>query len=339
MKRFRLILPLLAAALACGCARKTEPKLLPPVRVNTYTIAPQPCAARNVYVGVVEEESSAALSFPVMGTLLRICVCEGQHVRQGEVLAVLDDTSARNTCEAARAALRQAQDAYDRMKRLYEGESLPQVKIVEIETKLRQAQAACEIAEKNLADCILRAPFTGVVGKKMCDAGANVLPIQPVMTLLGIAEVKVRFAVPETEIAALGQSDPSEIRVAALEGKIFRGVSLEKGAVANPAVHTYDVRIPLANPQGELLPGMVCRVTVGGDKAAGKWIVPVRAVRQSGAGERFVWVVENGAASRRQVTVGGLYGNGIEILSGIGPGEKIVTDGYQKIGQGTKVSE
>lgn len=80
------------------------------------------------------------------------------------------------------------------------------------------------------------------------------------MTLLRIGMVKVRFPVPEQEIARLGTDSRLRITVAALGDRAFPAGKIEKGAVANPATHTYDVRATLSNADGELLPGMVCRV-------------------------------------------------------------------------------
>jgi len=95
------------------------------------------------------------------------------------------------------------------------------------------------------------------------------------MNLLQIGTVKVRFSVPEQEIAAIGADSRMRITVPALDDRTFQAGKIEKGAVANPAAHTYDVRAALANAGGELLPGMVCRVEVSPAGAA-EQIAPPR---------------------------------------------------------------
>ena len=112
---------------------------------------------------------------------------------------------------------------------------------------------------------------------------------------------------------------------------------IEKGAVANPAAHTYDVRATLDNAAGELLPGMVCRVTVSPAESAEEIAVPLRAVQQAGDGSRFVWTVRGDSAVRTAVTTGRLVNNGIVLTGGVAAGDRIVVDGMQKIGEGSKV--
>ena len=336
MKRTILVAALLMAA---GCSSPKKARTVDPLRVETIVAAPSADAGAAVYVGTIEEEASASLSFPVPGTVARTFADEGQRVRQGQLLAELDPTSARQTFDAAEAALNQAKDACARLRQLYDAESLPEIQWVEAQTRLRQAEAAFEIARKNLGDCSLSAPFAGVVGRRQASAGENVLPGVPVMTLLQIGSVKVRFSVPEQEIAGLGADSRIGVSVAALGDRTFTAGRIEKGAVANPAAHTYDVRATLPNAGGELLPGMVCRVTVSPAESAEEIAVPLRAVQQAGDGSRFVWTVRGDSAVRKAVTTGRLVNNGIVLAGGAAAGDRIVVDGMQKIGEGSKVTE
>lgn len=163
------------------------------------------------------------------------------------------------------------------------------------------------------------------------------MPGVPVLTLLKVETVKVRFSVPEQEIARLGTDSRVRVTVAALEDRAFTAGRIEKGAVANPAAHTYDVRAALSNAGGDLLPGMVCRVQVSPAEAVEEIALPLRAVQQAGDGSRFVWIVRGDSAVRTTVTTGRLADNGIVLTGGVAAGDRIVVDGMQKIGEGTKV--
>lgn len=307
------------------------------MRVGTLVVEPREDINAGIYVGVIEEQNSAALSFPVAGTLMRVCADEGARVRKGELLAELDPTSARQTFEAARAAFEQARDASQRLQQLYDAKSLPEVKWIEAQTRLQQAQAAFAIAEKNLSDCRLYAPFAGVVGQRRMSVGETALPGVPVLTLLETARVKVRFSVPEQEIASVEADSRIRVAVPALGDSTLAAANPEKGAVANPAAHTYDVRASLGNRDGRLLPGMVCRVTVTPATAVEEIAVPVRAVQQAGNGARFVWRVQGDSVVRADVRTGRFVENGVVIEEGLRDGDRIVVDGMQKIGQGSKV--
>lgn len=159
--------------LAVGCSSSGEASWEEPLRVGTLVVDSQTDMNGGNYVGVVEEDNASALSFPVSGTVVRVFVEEGDHVRKGDPIAEVDPTSARQALEAANATLEQARDACARLKQLYEAKSLPEIQWVETQTKLRQAEAAYGIAEKNFNDCKLYAPFSGVVGRQWMAARRN----------------------------------------------------------------------------------------------------------------------------------------------------------------------
>ena len=291
------------------------------------------------YVGVVEEETSTMVSFTGMAVLKTMTVSEGQSVRKGQLLATIDDTQARNALAAAKAALDQATDAQNRMRQLHESNSLPEIKWVEVESQVRQAQASYDLCKKNLQDCSIYAPVSGVVGSKILGVGETVLPTEPVLTILSIDKVKVRVAIPEREIAAIGTDTPTRLSVDALPGETFTGGLVEKGVSADPLTHTYDIRIHVQNPGHRLLPGMVARVTMNGKEGfeAKKLTLPVKSVQQSTDKTLFVWLVRDGKATRQPVSVGRLTGNRIVIEEGLDEGDEVIVEGFQKLGEGTPV--
>ena len=240
---------------------------------------------------------------------------EGQKVREGQLLAVLDKATLENAYNASAASLRQAEDAYARMRTLHENKSLPDMKWVEVESKLEQARSMERISRKNLEDRNLYAPFGGVIGKRMVEAGENVQPGQPVFSLLRIETVKV----------------------AALGGHCFEGKVTEKGIVANPISHTYEAKIRLENPSGALLPGMVCDVRLSGEESVPAIALPNNAVLIANDGGRFVWKIVDGEAKATPVRTGDLTEQGLFILEGLNEGDIVVIGGYQKISEGMRV--
>lgn len=290
------------------------------------------------YVGIIEEKTSVALGFPVMGTIERINVSEGEFIRRGQLLAELNQNSARSMTEAAKATLKQAQDAYDRLKPLFDKGSLPEIQMVDIETKLHQAQSSYDLAEQNLLNCMLYAPADGIVGKKMAEAGEYTIPGTAVLTILDISSVKAGFSVPENEISEISYACESEISVSALGNKKFKGKRIEKSVMANPISHTYPVHINLNNPERELLPGMVCSVKLTPVNRSKGIVVPAGIIQTTADNQKFVWCDRDGVAKRTFVTTGAARGNGVEIVTGLREGDKIVTGGYQKISEDDKIT-
>lgn len=337
MKKFVFYVFLLALA---SCGSDAPKHQAEPLRVGTLVVAPASDVDVKTYVGTIEEERSVALSFPLGGTLARTAVREGQAVVRGQLLAELDPTSAQQAYDAAEAMLTQAQDAYARLKQLYDAESLPEIKWVDVQTQLRKAEASFELARKNLDDCTITAPFAGIVGKRYKEAGEQALPGMPVVSLLDISKVKVCFSVPEQEISSISDAGRIALTVAALDDSRYEAVRPEKSVVADLGAHSYKVRAEVTAADGRLLPGMVCRVEVTParkEAASEEYVLPLNAVREDGNGVRFVWLVQEDQVTRHNVEVGRLVDNGIIIRAGLAAGDRVVCEGIQKIGEGSKV--
>ena len=233
----------------------------------------------------------------------------------------------------------QANDVLERYKMLHDNGSLPEVKWVEVQSKVAQAKSQLEVARKTLADCRLIAPVSGIIGKKMIGAGETAMPSQAVVSILDISTVKVKVAVPEAEVGGINANTPTSIMVEAINGS-YQGGRIEKGVQADALTHTYDIRINVANGDRKLLPGMVANVRFvsDGSQAIGSKMIPVTAVQKKSDGSLFVWTVgKDSTAHRATVTIGQTQGNYISIIDGLNIGDRIATEGYQKLSEGTKV--
>ncbi|MCR4765580.1 MAG: efflux RND transporter periplasmic adaptor subunit [Bacteroidaceae bacterium] len=336
-----MFMGLLATALVMGsCAGNKDVKEKAPMRVTTEVVKSTSHGAGKTYVGIVEEREGTAVSFTTMGVVRRMLVSEGQAVSRGQLIADMDDTTARNMLAVAESGMTQANDALQRYGMLHENGSLPEVKWVEIQTKVQQAESQLAIAKKNLADCQLIAPVSGIIGKKNVNAGETAMPSVAVVTILDISSVKVKISVPEAEIKQINSNTSSLIDVEAA-GKQVKGGVIEKGIQADALTHTYAVRINAENPDRKLLPGMVANVTLdySTDQAAAVPTLPVTSVQKRADGTLFVWVIDaDNTAHRQPVSVAQTMGTRIAVTSGITDGQRVVTEGYQKLSEGTKVA-
>ena len=341
------ILFLLVIGASCADKQKDDKNKLTnqeqqvPTRVKTEVVATTTGEGAQTYVGIVEENEATAVSFTSMGVVKRLLVDEGQAVSKGQLIAEMDDTQARNLLAGVEAQMTQANDALQRYGQLHENGSLPEVQWVEVQSKVAQAQSQLEVAKKNLADCKLFAPVSGIIGKKQVGAGETAMPSQAVVSILNINKVKVKVAIPEAEISGIGTNTPSYIKVDAINQR-FTGGQIEKGVQADALTHTYDIRINVVNTGHKLLPGMVASVTftLASQQTSDVALltVPVTAVQKKASGKLFVWSVdEYNNAHRTDVTIGETMGNRIVITSGISIDQRIVIEGYQKLSEGTKV--
>ena len=259
----------LSALIWISCSgKKDENQAIRAVPVKVVKVSESSYMNSRNYVGTVEAVSSSSLSFEVMGNVNKVFVTEGENVQKGKLLATLDKATLQNSYNASLASLKEAQDAYNRMKSLYDNGSLPEMKWVEVQSKLQQA----------------------------------------------------------------------EVRVGALGDKLFTGVVSEKGIVANPLAHTYEVKIKLNNTSHELMPGMVCKVGVQSRETEAGIVLPNHTVQLQPDGKKFVWVVKDNAASQRIVNTGDLTAEGVTITAGLQPGDEVIVSGNQKVSEGTKIA-
>lgn len=343
MKSFSSFVVIMALICLTSCSQQKKADSKAPVSVDVYSVDDMSGSESKDYVGTVEEKTGSTLSFEVAGNITSLRVDEGDHVSRGQVIATINPISLKEAHRATLVTLKQAQDAYNRFLPLHKSGTISDMRWVDIESKLEQAQAAESIARQQLSHSTLTAPFSGVIASKEADMGSYVLPGQPIVKLADVAQVNVKISVPEAEISHIHVGDGITATVAALGGARFDGVITEKGIDANPVSHTYDVKALIANSHGKLLPGMVCNAKVHANAKSQQGIpahviVPAGCIELDVDNSRFVWTVVNGKAHQQHIQVGDFEGDGVIVLSGLKSGDMVIVGGQQKVSEGMKVS-
>ncbi len=293
------------------------------------------------YSGTIEPTQTIPLTFQAQGTVLKVLVNAGDPVKAGQLLAVVDKVDAQSMYEVTLAKYQQAKDAYDRLKQVHDKGSLPEVKWVEMESNLQQAQSSVALSRNNLKKCNLYAPESGVIGKRNIEPGMNSLGnLNAPIELVKINTVYVKVAVPENEINLIKKGQKASFTVSALDNKEFEGTVTNVGVVADAISRTYEVKITVSNTKMELKPGMVCDVKLNVEAKRVVVGVPLQAVDKDNDNHNYVFVVNvaGKTVSKRLVTVGSYQGDFVEILSGVNLGEKVVTGGLHKLSDNNKVA-
>lgn len=335
-KTIHLFLPALLVLVSCSSKDEKKDTEKPPVRVEILTVAGQGFENTRDYSGTLQEGESTTLSFSAAGTIKQLKVQQGDRVAQGQIIGTLDDASLKSAYEIANATLAQAQDAYDRMKILHDANSLPEIKWVDIKQKLVQAQNAADIARNALDDAVLRAPFAGMIADKMADVGQVAAPGVPVVKLVNISNIKAVISVPQNQISQFSEGDKAMITLNGDNDTQLEGILVEKGVTANPLSRAYDVKYRIPN-NGNLLPGMICNVAVPRGNESSAIMLPQSVVLLDERNNNFVWIDSAGTARKRIVVVDELNDGGLEITSGLVPGDKVIVKGIQKVCNGTKL--
>jgi RND family efflux transporter MFP subunit len=320
-----------------ACKNGTEQLSVAPVKVKVHEVVCAKNEAVRTFSGTVEEEVGTLVSFPMGGTIQTLHVAIGQRVVAGQLLATIDPTSAKSSYDAALAVLDQARDAYARMKQLYDKGSLPEIQWIEVQSKLQQAESMESIAKKNLSDCKIYAPYSGVIASKDVEVGQQVAPGMTVTKVVKIDRVKIKIAVPEAEIATVKVGQEATVSVTALGNQTFTGHVIEKGVAANPLSHAYEVKILVENRSKALMPGMVSKIALVADDAALAIALPGNVVQLDENNQTFVWVAEDGHAVRRFVTCGEASPKGVNIVAGLQADDVVIVEGQQKVSEMTPI--
>jgi len=316
---------------------KPDKDLTQPVKVKVQQIATSSGNAEQPYIGMVEESLSVPLSFLIAGNVDRVMVSEGQNIKKGQLLAVINSENYQNAYQIAASKEKQAADAFNRLESMYKNGSLPEVKFIEIQTGLEQARSLVAMSKKNLSDCKLYSPMDGTIGKRMIEPGMSVIPGNPVFQLVKIEKVYATVPIPENEIASIKKGQKAYIQVAALGNKSFEGIIEEKGVMSNPLSHTYNVKIILNNPQKLLQPGMVCNVMIHSNSSTNQVVVPSNVIQIDKNGQKYVFIANASKVMKKYVEVGSPYQNGIIITSGLQAGDQLIIEGYQKVSENTTI--
>jgi RND family efflux transporter MFP subunit len=239
------------------------------------------------------------------------------------------------TQRSAQATLEQAQDAYDRLKKVHDNGSLPEIKWREMVANLEKAQAALDLANAMLADNTVTAPFDGTVTNLSAVKGESITPLKPIMRIISTEGLVVKISVPENEIAKVQIGDEAQILIPALDNRRCKGHILEKNMTSSLLTHSYPVKVLIDEKDEAFTPGMIAKVVLSADVDNGI-VVPANAVLINNDG-KFVWVAKDGRATRQNITISGYSGTGVVVSEGLHSGDIVIVEGYQKVSEGMKV--
>jgi len=329
----------LLAALAGGCGRsqaEQKPKgdAAPAVAVETVRPARSDMAA--VYSGTapIEADQEARVVAKVGGEVRRLLVEEGDPVREGQVLAILDGDKLRLEAAEARANLARLERDYARNLELSKRGLIGSAAFDTLRYELDAQRAVTERAVLALSYTEVRAPIAGVVAERRVKVGNSVQPNDPMFVVTRQHPLLVRVHVPERELAKIAVGQRADAQVDAAQGT-FPATIRRISPVVDPATGTFKVTLEF-EPNARLRPGMFARVNIVYERRQNALLIPRSALIDGEAGPT-VFVVDHGRAAARPVRIGLANGGSIEVLSGLGDEEPVVVVGQNGLKSGNEV--
>lgn len=325
-----------------SCKKKTDTLTPPPpVKVRVMEVSPSSDNRGREYSGTVTAAETTTVSFAVAGTITELYVKEGQKISKGQLLGKLRNGEYQNAYNIAEAQLAEAQDGYDRLKKLHDANALPEVKWVEIEQKLKQARNAAEMAKRTLDDANLYSPCSGTVTRKFADAGQTVVPVEPIYEITSVNDLTIDVGVSEREIGSFSIGEKAFVTIPVVGNDAIEGKVSSKSDVADDFTRNYRVKVSIPDIGGKILPGMIGSVEFVGMQDSGEEKdminLPSQAVLLNDDNRWFVWIVKDSIAERRFITVDQLTSDGVTVEKGLNLGDLVIVEGIRKVGSGTRV--
>jgi len=289
-----------------------------------------------IAVGSLRSNESVTLRSEIDGRIAGIHFREGQPVAKGAPLFELDDSVYRAELEQARAGLALAQRNHERAKELFERNLISTRERDEAAAKLDLDRATVALAHARLAKTRIKAPFEGVVGLRAVSPGDYITAGQPLAPLEQISVLKADFRLSEAALSRIKVGQTLNLEVDAWPGQIFPGRVYAIDPRLAEETRSIGVRARVPNDKAQLRPGLFARVRLVIAEREGAVLVPEQSIVPQGD-KLFVYVIEDGKAALRPVQLGLRQGGRVEIVSGVQPGEIVITAGTQKIGPGAAV--
>lgn len=317
----------------------------PPEAVTTIIAQQEKWPSTLNAIGTVAAVQGVTVSADLPGIVDRIAFESGGSVREGDLLVQLDTRQERAQLAAVEAARDLARLNFDRMHSLVNEGAITRADYDRASAEQKETEAKVEEIRAVIARKTIRAPFSGILGIRQVNLGQYLSPGNAVVPLQSLDPIYVNFGAPQQDSAQVLTGRNVRITVGDLRGIEFAGRVTAINSVVDEATRNIQVQASLANPKGALRPGMFVQteVLLGANRPA--VTLPASAISYAPYGDSVFVVTDlkdaNGQTYRgvRQqfVKVGPARGDQIAVLSGLKPGEEIVTSGVFKLRNGAAV--
>lgn len=260
----------------------------------------------------------------------------GDHVKEGQLVATLD----KNQYNQSAAQLKNAEQNLKRMRSVYEAGGVSRSQIDELETSVSVLRETVSNLERNIS---LRSPIDGVITGRynepgdLFTMGGNADGGVGVLQVMQINRLKAIVALSEQYYPQVYKGMKVKVMAEVYPDKEFEGVVNIVYPAINATTHTFNVEVLVPNGKEILRPGMFARTEFNMGNRQSLVVPDVAVQKQMGVNDRYVYVIKNGVAERRVVTLGRQVGQQVEILSGVTEGEEVAITALSKLKDGAQV--
>ena len=287
-------------------------------------------------LGTTHAIESVDISANITEKIKQINFEDGQQVKAGDILVVLEQDEERANLKRAQAVRGERKLALERLRQLEDRQLSTPDEIDRTRLELEQAEASISAIQTRINDRIIRAPFDGTVGLRNISVGALVETGDLITTLDDTRQIKLDFTVPSIFLGEIKPGLKIKARATALGNKPYQGEVKSINSRIDPETRSIQVRSLLPNPDGSIIPGLLMQVDLLRNSRQAL-LIPEAALLPL-ADRQYVMLRINrdgkDTAEKRQVDIGMRLPGYVEILQGLKPGEQVVTHGNSKLQEG-----
>lgn len=306
--------------------------------VRTHVLEPEEVSDLAVFSADLLPLRRATLAAEVAGNVDSLLVELGQRVRKGQVLVRIDTRALRQQLAEAEALFNQAQDRFERAEKLFAKRSITKEQQIDAVAGRDVAEARLASARLLLEKSEVKAPWNGHVAAKRVEVGDYAGPGQPLLELVAMDRLKVQAPASAADVPYLKVGVPVVVRVDVFPDEAFTGEVVRLGAELDPSTRTLEVVAEIDNQDLRLRPGLFGRLELERRVLSDALLVPLSSVVDFES-RKVVYVVRDGVAELREVTLGPVLNQRVLVTGGLVAGDRFIVTGQRNVADGQRVVE
>lgn len=285
------------------------------------------------------------LVYPEMaGTLQRVYVKEGDRVRKGQPLAIIDDGGMSSQLAQLKTQAELAKTTYERRKRLWDQKIGSEIDFLSAKSNYEAVQNSVDQASSQLGKSTIRAPFAGVIDDVIKDQGTVVSPGpgSEIFRIVNLSDMYIEVDVPESYLGDISKGKKALVYFPVLGDSITTKIR-ETGNFINPSNRSFSVEIPVPNKNEKIKPNLTAKVSLNDYTSEEAILISSSIVSENAEGEQYVYLAEapnsdnEATAKRAIITTGKTQSGQTEVLTGIENGSQVIKEGARTVKDGQKV--
>ncbi len=305
------------------------------VRVEVAQI--QPFSEYFEATGELEAEDEAFISPEVPGQITEIYVEEGQRVKTGQLLAKLNTSLVEKNINEVKTQLAYAETMFKKQKELWEKNIGSERQYLDAKNQVESLQNKLETLQAQYKMSLIYSPLSGYVETIIQKKGELASPGMQLMQIVGLDKMKVTAKISEVYLPVVHEGDTVKVYFPSYPEIVFKRPITRIGHVVDKQNRTFKVQVTVENNKGILKPNLLASIVINNYNSNNHIVVPSRLIREDMKGSYLYVAQKDGdrwVAQKKYITMGKSYRQKSEVLSGLEPGEQIITDGFSNVTDG-----